>query len=232
MFKEILYRITPRTERQDTFMRKALESGLRLAKTISFLATGKTKCHIGYCCWHVWGHNSRVHGRGYRLPNDPQAMEGSCIRIFSQVAISLYSLWYRWQAHCRQSAPRFRILLLQLQGLPFHSPLGTCWRRLQIYVCIDVGANGSTSDAEVFGVTDLCVALEDYAADLPPPEPLPGDDKPMPYFIVGDNAFPMREWLQKPFPHRDLARHERNYNYRLSRARRVVENVFGILANR
>ena len=66
---------------------------------------------------------------------------------------------------------------------------------------------------------------------FPEPDPLPGDDRDMPYFIR-DDTFPLRTCLMKPFSHYKLEREERIFNYRLSRARRIVENTFGILANR
>ncbi|WAR23545.1 hypothetical protein MAR_037238 [Mya arenaria] len=50
--------------------------------------------------------------------------------------------------------------------------------------------------------------------------------------ITKNDAFPLRQYMLKPYPHRHLAGDERLFNYRCSRARRVVENAFGILANR
>lgn len=54
----------------------------------------------------------------------------------------------------------------------------------------------------------------------------------MPYMFVADETYPLRVDLMKPYPHRQLNREQRLFNYRLSRERRTVENAFGILANR
>ena len=52
------------------------------------------------------------------------------------------------------------------------------------------------------------------------------------FVVVGDDGFPLKKYLMKPYPHQGLSREKRILNYRLSRARRIVENAFGILANR
>ena len=100
------------------------------------------------------------------------------------------------------------------------------------FIWADVGCQGSSSDAQIFNNGQLRRKLEEGTLRLPDPEPLPHDDRPTPYFVVGDDAFPLRSWMMKPFSQRQMTDQQRIFNYRLSRARRVVENSFGILAHR
>ena len=54
---------------------------------------------------------------------------------------------------------------------------------------------------------------------------------PLPYYLVGDEIFPLKTCLRRPYPGQ-LSEEERILHYRLSRTRRVIENTFGILAAR
>ena len=92
--------------------------------------------------------------------------------------------------------------------------------------------NGRISDGGVFKNCNIYPKLEDNCLNIPKPSPLPGTQTDCPYVIVADDAFPLKEYLLKPYSQVGLTKERRIFNYRLSRARRVVENAFGILANR
>ncbi|KAM4565928.1 uncharacterized protein PAE49_009774 [Odontesthes bonariensis] len=95
---------------------------------------------------------------------------------------------------------------------------------------VDVGGYGRTSDGGVLANSIFGQMLRDGALGLPEDAVLPGAERigPQPYAFVGDEAFPLRRNLMRPFPGRQVGSH-RVFNYRLSRARLIVENTFGIL---
>ena len=61
---------------------------------------------------------------------------------------------------------------------------------------------------------------------------MPNSNISCPYFFIGDAAFTMTPNFMRPYPGRHLDEKRRIFNYRLSRARRCIENTFGILAAR
>ena len=100
------------------------------------------------------------------------------------------------------------------------------------FLWVDVGCNGRISDGGVYDGCSLQQALSRRSDMFPDAAPCPGDQRPLQYYIVTDDAFPLQDNMMKPFSHKDMIHQHRIFNCRLSRARRVVENAFGILSNR
>ena len=109
------------------------------------------------------------------------------------------------------------------------------------FLYIDVGCQGSASDGGVFRNTSLWKALNDGTLNLPQPKTLPqspdllfenNPDLKIEHFFVCDDAFPLGIHLMKPYSKRKLTEEQRIFNYRLSRARRISENAFGIMSVR
>ncbi|XP_060553494.1 uncharacterized protein LOC132714618 [Ruditapes philippinarum] len=84
---------------------------------------------------------------------------------------------------------------------------------------------GSVFDCQVFNDSELKELVEVGELGFPDPEPLPGLNENPLYFFLRDNAFPLMTWIMKPHSRMDLGHDERIFNYRLSRARKVVENT-------
>ncbi|KAJ1525538.1 hypothetical protein ONE63_010343 [Megalurothrips usitatus] len=100
------------------------------------------------------------------------------------------------------------------------------------FTWVDIGQYGSVSDGGVWANTDLAQDLANNEVDLPDPCPLPQANTPFPYVFIGDEAFPLTSHMMRPYPRRDLDDDKHIFNYRLSRARRCIENAFGILTAR
>lgn len=100
------------------------------------------------------------------------------------------------------------------------------------FICIDVGSYGKQSDGGIFANSSLFHHLENNSLHVPESKPLPGTDIILPHVLLGDEAYPLKPYLMKPYSRKDLQGAEETFNYRLSRGRRVVECAFGILTSK
>ena len=94
-----------------------------------------------------------------------------------------------------------------------------------------VGWPGSVNDARILAHSTLYKKASEATLLPATTKSINGTDVPM--YLVGNSAYPLTTWLMKPFPHNgQLSFQQRHFNYRLSRARIVVENAFGRLKAR
>lgn len=70
-----------------------------------------------------------------------------------------------------------------------------------------------------------CLPLSNFYVGNP-------EGQPIDYLFIGDDSFALMSWMMKPYPWCNLNKPEEIFNYRLSRAYRVLKNAFGMLANR
>lgn len=102
---------------------------------------------------------------------------------------------------------------------------------------MDVGAEGSVGDAGIWNRSTLKRKIKSGNIGFPRANVLPNtieSSNRVQYHIIGDSAFQLDNFLMKPYSQVAVSSdiNKRIFNYRLSRARRCVENAFGILARR
>jgi hypothetical protein len=97
------------------------------------------------------------------------------------------------------------------------------------FIFINIGAYGKQSDCGKFSASTVYHFLEGSESTLQKPASFEGSRTEVPVVILGDEAYPLKMSLMKPFARKDLSGEERVFNYKLSRARRCVQCAFGSL---
>ncbi len=90
-----------------------------------------------------------------------------------------------------------------------------------------VGWPGSVHDSRVFGSSNLYEKITQ--TDLLSSHTKIIEGESMPAFFVSDSAYPLSENVLKPYRNVNLTPDQMTFNYRLSRARVVVECAIGRL---
>ncbi|XP_075162741.1 uncharacterized protein LOC142235371 [Haematobia irritans] len=242
VFEELLDMISPLIQKQDTHLRDAKTPNERLIATLRFLATGQTFSDLKF---EVYMGTSTLSGiiietclaiikslRNYiRLPR--------CEDDWKEVAVDFENLWNFPHCigamdgkHIKIRKPNnsgsyyfnykknFSIVLLALVN-------ANCE-----FLMVEVGANGRVSDGGVYANSKIRSMYESGQLNLPNSERINNFNIELPYVFVTDNAFPLGKHFMKPYCTPSLSIEQIYFNYRLSRARRIVENAFGIIASR
>ncbi|KAB0790682.1 hypothetical protein PPYR_14874 [Photinus pyralis] len=147
----------------------------------------------------------------WNFPNCIGAIDGKHINI--QAPARSGSLFYNYKHN-------FSVVLLAVCDSKYR------------FTFVDIGAYGSQSDGGVLKNSVFGKCLEESTLKIPKPTSLPSSEVVLPYFLVGDEAFPLKEYIMRPYPGRNLNDQQKIFNYRLSRARQTIENTFGILVAR
>ena len=112
--------------------------------------------------------------------------------------------------------------------------LAVCNARYE-FTLVDVGDAGRQSDSGIYNNSKLGHAIDNNLLNFPPAEPISGYDqtKQFPFPFIGDEAFALKPYMMRPYARGNgLGTREAIFSYRLSRARRIIENSFGVLASR
>nr|CAI5819425.1 unnamed protein product [Callosobruchus analis] len=241
-FDELHGRIKDSNQRKNTKMRNCIQSVQMLV--ITYLASGCmfTDLHYSYrlgfstvreivievcdAIWKnlgpivmpepttdIWMKSAEKFKQIWDFPNCIAAIDGKHINI--QCPINAGSTFYNYKGS-------HSIVLLALVDADYK------------FITIDVGAYGRNSDGGIFEKSEIGKKLQRGTFSVPGNVPLKTNGLPQPHIIVGDEAFPLKTYLLRSYSRFHLDENEPNkiYNYRLSRARRVVENAFGILVAR
>ena len=245
VFVDLLNRLKPVITRKHTNFRKPISAETRLALCLRYLALGdsfrtlshlfrvglSTSRHIVYdtCAAIIrilgpqylqtpsteeeWHSVSQNFNKRWNFPHCLGSVDGKHIRISAPKKSG--SFYYNYKHF-------YSVVLMAVVSADYR------------FLYVNVGSEGRASDGGIWSKCSMHKHMmhSTNPLNIPAASELPDVGFQCPYVLVGDSAFKLHENLMKPFPGRPLTRKQRIYNYRLSRARMTVENVFGIITCR
>ncbi|GIY40109.1 protein ALP1-like [Caerostris darwini] len=218
-FDHLLTLVGPIISKNNRNYRDSIQAKDRLALTLRFLASGDLMVSLSYQfrigrstpSSAKWLAIANKYFAKWQFPNCIGAIDGKHVLI--QAPPNTGSQYHNYKGG-------FSIILLASVDADYK------------FVLVDIGSEGHNSDGGVFRHSVISQAIECNQLNIPNSAALPSTKTVMPFVFVGDEAFPLKNYLMRPFPGNALSKERRIFNYRLSRARRCVENAFGIMAAR
>ncbi|KAG7177258.1 putative nuclease HARBI1 [Homarus americanus] len=240
---QLLSLVTPMIEKQDTCMRRAITPHERLSATLRFLASGQSyedlKSSVAIsssalsqiipetclAIWNTlkkdfmkfpdsedeWKQIANEYHEKWNFPNCLGAVGGKHVAIVPPNGAGSDYFNYRGS---------HSLVLMAIVNAKYE------------FIMCDFGTNGHVPDGGVMENTAFYRRLCDNNLKIPPGRKPKNSMSVLPFVFVGDEAFALRKDFMSPFSQGELTHDRRVFNYRVSRAHHVVENVFGIMSSR
>ena len=243
-FEHLLSIVGPVIAKQNTQLRESISAEQRLVVTIRFLSSGDAQQSLCY---------------SFRLGKSTLSaiISETCSAIYEQlkeeylrapksenewlgIAETYENMWNMPNVIGAIDGKHIRIQCPSYSGTQFYNYKGF-FSVVLMAVCdanycftmFDIGQFGSNNDSGVLANSTMGILLESNSLHIPKSRVINANTGAVPYYLVGDEIFPLKTWLMRPYPGSALECEEKKiFNYRLSRARRVIENAFGILSSR
>ncbi|XP_055919373.1 putative nuclease HARBI1 [Eupeodes corollae] len=241
-FKELLSIVQNSIQKRNSVMREAIPAEESLAMVLRFLATGETfrsldfqtrlsRSHISNvmiaCCKAIY---DGLRNKYLEFP--------STVRQWEEIANSFENKWQFPLCLGALDGKHIAFRAAKTDGAYYYNYKGfnsivllaMCDATYK-FTYIDIGCNGRINDAGVLNRGDLR-GIIDQAHQYFPPDKVIGNNKKLPYVIIGDDAFALEKHVLKPYPYNSKEESKKIFNFRLSHARQTIEHAFGMLANR
>ena len=242
-FEHLLSLVGPLITKQDTTMRESISAEERLVVTLRFLASGDAQKSLSYAfrigkatLSHIIAETSEMI---HKCLKDDFLCAPKTQEEWEKIAESFEEFWNMPNAIGSIDGKPIRIQCPRLSGTQFYNFKGF-FSIVLMAVCdanycftlFDLGQFGSNNDSGILANSVMGDLLENRQLNIPESRVINETVGALPYYLLGDEIFPLKTWLMRPYPGSLSEEAQKVYNYRHSRARRVIENAFGILSAR
>ena len=210
-FDYLLSKVRPHITKQPTKLQEPISPAERLALTIWYLASGDSQQSISFSyrigkptvsniihetCHAIW---DALNEKFQRPPTSSDE--------WRNIADEYLALWNF--PHCIGAIDGNHIaikcpgnsgsLLYSYKGFYSIVLMAVCDAHY-VFILINTGDFGSNNDSGILQNSVMGRALESNTLGIPDAEPFEGFQDPLPYYLVVDEIFGLKTWMQQPFP--------------------------------
>ena len=243
--EHLLSLVGPRIQKQDTHLRESISAEECLVVTIRFLSSGDAQQSLCYFFRIGKTTISKIIAVTcqaiYDQLKDQYLSSPSSKEDWLEIAKSFEELWNMPHVIGAIDGKCIRMRYPKFSGIQYYNYKGF-FSLVLMAICdtnycftlFDVGQFGSNNDSGILANSKMGEAIENGSLKVPDFAKINADTGKIPYYFIGDEIFPLKTWLVRPYPEKAIVDDEEKkiFNYRQSRARRVIKNAFGILTAR